>query len=499
MPDAAPHDIPNPQGQLPWSSGFTQVLRLSAPIIPAMLSQMLIGFFDTWMVSRIGCTEFRLGGLRIPLDTVSNPDLGTITLSAITPAVFAFIAVATLFRGTAFGVNSFASQSLGKGTHAEAGRYAWQAIYLAGLSLLASAGVYAVAGRLPTRYAASPEVYASALAYFRVMVWSLPAVVIMSGLQGFFQGVHRPSLPAVIGVASNVVNVLLNWAMIYGRAGLPRMGMAGAALASVIANFLAAAALLACFFMPAFAGPYRTRRNWRPSLYRFWRLIWIGAPMGASWLLDLIGWSVMIMYITQRVGAELGNAHPAASNAAMTYLQLGFMPVVGVGLGVSALVGRAMGARQFAHARRFTAAGFILGGGYQLLIGVLLVVFRRELIQFFNDDPEVVRIGSQALIWAGAFQFFDAMGIIYASALRGAGDTHVILWTSLVLIGGLFVPLSFAITWWVMPRVAPSLLSIGPWIAGTIYIVLLGVGFWLRWRSSAWERVDIFGRQPAAD
>jgi MATE family multidrug resistance protein len=170
--------------------------------------------------------------------------------------------------------------------------------------------------------------------------------------------------------------------------------------------------------------------------------------------------------------------------------------VVGVGLAVSALVGKAVGERKFHHARRFTSCGFLLAGIYQLVVGVVLIVYREELIWFFERDPEVIRIGSWALICAGVFQFFDAMGIIFASALRGAGDTTTIMIVHLVLILGLFLPASFALTWWLMPLIQRDLMSLGPWIAGTAYIILLGVTFWHRWRGTRWQRVDIFRGRP---
>jgi len=465
-----------------------------------MLSQMLMGFFDTWMVGQIGVPAKVVLGLRIPLDTVAQAGAGRVPLAGIVPAHIGFVAVFTLFVGTASGVATFAAQALGRGQPTESTRYAWQSFYLAILTLAVSLGAHVAAPAVFGLFAASGEVLVVELAYFQIIVWSLPLLVMTSGLRSFFQGIHRPIVPAVVGIGANVLNLGLNWLLIYGHAGLPRLGVAGAALGSVIAMAAGTAVLMACYLAPAVARIYDTRRSWRPSAARIGRLVWVGAPIGASWLLDLIGWSLMVVVIVQKVGQRLGEAHPAATNAAMSYLQLGFMPVVGVGLGMGALVGKAIGQGRVGWARRYASAGFAIGGGYQLIVGVLMIVFRRELIEFFSDDPEVIRIGSVAMIWAGLFQFSDAMGIIFGSALRAVGDTAYPMAVTAMLILGLFVPVSLVATWWVLPHVWPDLISMGPWMGGTVYVVLLGLILWYRWLGRSWERIDVFAapRPPAA-
>lgn len=481
-----------------WLASFAAVIRLSAPVIPAMVSQMLLGFFDTWMVSQIGRTSrtISLLGIDLPLDTVALPDaVGTAALAAVLPAVFVYIGFMTVFRGTAWSVSTFAAQAMGRGQDAEAARYAWQGVYLGVATVAVAVFAVAVARPLFGLFATSDDVLRMEIAYFTVVAWSLPAIVMMVALRAFFQGIHRPALPALVGVLMNVLNLVLNWLLIYGHGGMPRMGIRGAATATLIANFAGLAALAACYLLiPSIVRRFQTRCGWRLSFYRLGRLVLFGMPAGLSWLLDMIGWSLMIVVIVQWVGKDLQSAaHPAASNAAMNYLQIGFMPVVGVGIAVSALVGKAVGQRRLREARRMATCGFIIGGGYQLIVGVVLIVFRRDLVAFFSQDPEVIRLGSYALICAGVFQFFDAIGIIYAHSLRGAGDTHFLLFVHIVLILLLFIPGSVVVTFWVMPSVDLELMSIGPWLAGTVYIILLGGVFFLRWKGRRWEQIDIFG------
>ncbi len=485
-PDLPPIPTDRPD---PWRRCLRDVLRLSAPLIPAMVAQMAMGFFDTWMVSQIGVAERSIGPWSLPLDTIAEPGVAGAALAAVVPANFMFMAVTLLFRGTAYSVSTFASQSLGRGDESEAGRYAWQGIHLALMTILVAVAASAGARMLFAPFAPNEQVLALEAAYFRVAVLALPVIVMQAALRGFFQGVHRTGIPAAVGIGMNVANLALNWLLIYGRGGLPRMGIEGAAAGTAIANLGGMLVLGAFFLLPASDRRFGTRRGWRPSARRMRRLIFFGAPAGLSWLLDMVGWSLLIVVVVQR----LGEAEAAASNAAMNYLQLGFMPVVGVAIAITALVGKAVGARRLANARRLATCGFLISGGYQLAVGVAMIVWRHELIGFFSSEPRVVELGGYALICAGVFQFFDAVGIIYAHALRAAGDTHFLFRAHLLLIGAIFIPGALAMTWWVMPRLAPGLESIGAWLAGTAYIILLGATFYIRWRGKRWQQIDLFG------
>ena len=266
--------------------------------------------------------------------------------------------------------------------------------------------------------------------------------------------------------------------------------MAGSAWASLIASALGAVVMLAFFFAPQFVRTFGTLAGWRPSGHRLANIIRIGTPSAAGWLMDMIGWTVLSVVLIE----PMGEAPSAASNAALQYLQIGFMPVVGVGLAVSALVGKAIGQRRIRDARRFAACGFLIAGLYQGLIGVGMILFRVPLMQFFSTDPAVVAIGSRLLILAGVFQAFDALGILYTHALRGAGDTLYILGAYAAMNFLFFVPVSIgatALAGWLWPAGRP----LAPWIVGTAYVMLLGWVCWRRWHAKRWETIDLFARQ----
>ncbi|KKM19196.1 hypothetical protein LCGC14_1658080, partial [marine sediment metagenome] len=155
-------------------------------------------------------------------------------------------------------------------------------------------------------------------------------------------------------------------------------------------------------------------------------------------------------------------------------------------------------------ARRRVHAAILIAVGYMGLCGVVFYVFRHSLIGVFAraggnagvspaESAEMIRIGAQVLICAAVFQTFDAVGIVFIGALRGAGDT---LWPMLVtfgsswgvIVGGGVAAIAFL----------PQLTSIGPWMAASLYVIMIGPLMWCRFEFGAWRNIDLLGRRPAA-
>ncbi len=160
---------------------------------------------------------------------------------------------------------------------------------------------------------------------------------------------------------------------------------------------------------------------------------------------------------------------------------------------MTSLVGKSIGQNDPQRAIRQTHTTLMICGVYMAALSLVFVLFRRELIGIFDANPEVIAVGAGLMICAAAFQVFDAMGIIYTSALRGAGDTA---WPALL----------FVISHWVIliggggavALMAPELGSLGPWMAATILLIFCGLMLRWRWRARAWMRIDLFKHDKPA-
>lgn len=444
-----------------------RILSLAVPSIGANVARMLMGFIDFTMVSW----------------------LGTDAQAAISPATIMVFAVLCIGNGIAAAVTTFAAQSLGRGERHEAGAFGWQTFYLA---VAFGVVMWPTTWLVPDFFrwvGHAPGVMAAEVDYTRIALWCVAPSIIVSGLDGFFTGVQRPAISLVGVVVALVTNAVLNYGLIFGRWGMPEMGVAGAALATLIGWWVRAAILMVAFWSKEYGRAFGTRRRVGPSLRRLRGLLYVGGPSALQWLLDIAAWAVFMTFMMARYGTPA----MAATNIAIQYMHLAFMPAVGIGMALTSLVGHAIGEGRPDRAARRTRAAVIMTSAYMGSIGLMFALAPAALMRVFSGDPDVIAAGCIVLLWAAAFQAFDGLSIVYSGALRGAGDTR---WPALAFIGyawGVFLGGG-----WLVARLAPGLGLNGPWMMCTLYIMLLGLTMWWRFARGAWRRIRLETSAPVA-
>lgn len=450
-----------------------------------MSSYTVMQFVDALMVGQLG-----------PLELAAQGNGGVWTFAFIA-FVFGLLAL----------VNTFTAQHLGAGTEKKAAAYAWGGIWL-------SIAVWVVvmlpaALVLPLLFGAmghSPELVQEESAYGSILL--LGAVFLLSGksLHHFFFGLHRPKVITVTAIIANIVNLFSTYALTFGSEGLPShglpgipgmpaLGVRGAAIGTCIGTFIELLIPLAVFLSPAMNRALATRAAWRPNRRAILDLVRVGWPSALQTGNELLCWSLLVSVFVGRFGLE----HMTAGWAALRYMHLSFMPAVGFSIATTALVGRYIGAGQpdVAAARVRLALGITMA--YMLACGIVFFVFREALIGVFVpgnvEDPEmaarIIKIGSMVLIAAAIFQVFDAVGIIYSGALRGAGDT---VWPGVVTVVYSWFFMVFGA--WAMTELFPQLESLGPWIGATAFLITLGVTMFIRFERGAWRSISLLaGRE----
>ncbi|MGD8451078.1 MAG: MATE family efflux transporter [Phycisphaerae bacterium] len=456
----------------PAGSPLRELLILAMPIIAMMVSRMLMGFIDFVMVSQ----------------------LGTFAQAAISPAVLLVFTVACLGMGVGQAVQTFVSQADGRGEPREAGPYAWQILYVSAFAALVAWPVSATTpiwyGWIATVAGHDPEMARLEIAYAQIAVWSVPFTAASVGLDGFFLGIQRPRISLFAVVLSLVVNATGNYCLIFGKFGFPEMGIAGAALATVIGWAARSTVLAAAMLLGGFDKRYNTRRSMGPSLTRLRDLLRIGAPTSVQWLIDIGSWVVFLVVIVPPYGV----AAIAASNVALQYMHMSFMPAVGLGIALCSQVGFAIGEGQPERAVERARLAMRLTGGYMGGIGVLFVCAGYPLMWLMSDNPAVIERGVLVLIGAAVFQVFDAMCITYMNALRGAGDTR---WPAVAVFcccWGIFVGGGVLVS-----RLLPWVGLLGPWVVCAVYIIILGLLMRWRWTAGPWRQIRLFRERPAAE
>ena len=440
---------------------LVEVVRLAFPMILGYASSTIMHFVDARMVSCVG---------------------GAALAAVGSAGVLVFTATALAFGVTSC-VNTFASQSLGRGRVRECSSYAWQnAFFAIGVGLVAVAAVPAVP-RVFAWVGHDADVQACEVSYGRIRLLGMGFMVAGWGFCSYFQGIHRPWVTTTTTFAANLVNVGANYVLIFGHLGFPRLGVAGAAWGTVFASGLQCAMMVAAMIHPRHAKVFGGLETCRIDWVKFRQLLHIGWPAGVNFFLDIASWAIFTNFLIGR----FGRAALAGNMVAMQYMHLSFMPALGLSNATAALVGKYLGQRDVARARQRAYMALRVAVVYMLSMGMIFYCFRHVLAGWFSDDGEVVRHAATFLVFAAIFQGFDAFGIVSSGALRGAGDTHWTAGATVACCWGVFMPVAALLTYCV-----PWLGAKGPWVGATIYICLLGVALFCRLLSARWTKIDIF-------
>lgn len=438
-----------------------EVLRLAFPMVLGYASSTIMHFVDAIMVARVGEAE---------MAAASSAGIVVFTLTAL-----------------AFGVTScvstFASQCLGRGEARNCSAYVWQnaffSVAVGYLSILAVPlvpGLFAWIGH-------ETDVQACEAAYGSFRLIGMGFMVMGWGFCSYFQGIHRPWVTTSTTIVANLINVGANYVLIFGHFGVPAMGIAGAAIGTVLASGLHCVMLIAFVVHPWHARHYGGWDTCRFDWTKLKQVVRIGWPAGLNFFLDIASWAIFTNFLI----GDFGKAALAGNMVAMQYMHLSFMPALGLSHAASALVGRYIGQKDMARAKQRAFMALRIAVVYMLVMGAIFFTCRYPLARLFNKDTDIVAHATLILIFAAIFQGFDAFGIVSSGALRGAGDTHWTAAATITCCWGIFMPLGLALT-----HFAPSLGPKGPWIAATVYICLLGSTLFWRLLSGRWTKIDIF-------
>lgn len=433
-----------------------EILRIALPAALGLLSYAVMQAIDCALLGHYSKIDQAGAGLTfIPVWALMSPVLGTMT-----------------------GIATFSAQYVGGGRYRRAGRHLRSALALAVVVSIPYFLFAALAPDIVHLFHGHSDMATAGGHYLRIRLFGVLFMAIGFGTGSFLRGTGDAITPLKVSLIANALNLVLDYLLIFGRAGLPEMGVRGAALATVLAQAFEAASFLYLLFSRG-----RMRREFgigirgKIHLGEVRRLIRVGGPIGAYWFNEAVAWAVFFVLL----GSFEDPSVMAASFAAFQVWHLSFLPVIGLLQAAQAVVGQYMGAREPATARHRGFLCMRLGVAFMLVMTLLIFLFRGSLIAVFSPDPEVAVIGAGMLIWVAVAQPFDAMAMTALGSLRGAGDTGFAFWGLTFIVWIVFLPASYLIAY-------P--LGGGPtaaWIGAVIFLVCLGAVTGLRLRSRAWE------------
>jgi len=282
-------------------------------------------------------------------------------------------------------------------------------------------------GMVLPHFGVSPELVAPTLTYLHVLLWSTLPLLLYAAARRYLQAVGEVRVITLTFLVANLLNWGGNEVLIYGRFGLPAMGVAGSALSTVFSRMLMA------LFLFAFAWRYERKRghplfeHWaKPILREISELLRLGLPAAGQFVLEVGAFGA-----TAVLAGKLSSVSLAAHEIALNYAALAFMVPLGISSAASIAVGHAVGAKEWAKARRNGMFSLLMGVGFMILVSITFLTIPRLLVAMYTQDDAVTRTALPLFSAAAAFAIFDGLQIISTGALRGMGDTKTALWTHL--------------------------------------------------------------------
>lgn len=427
-------------------------MKLGLPIMIGQLGIIILSFADTMMVGRCGTAE--LGAASF----VNNM----------------FNLVIVFSTGFSYGLTPFVGNHYGRGENASVGRILKNAL---AVNAVVAAGLMALMFILYLnihRLGQPAELLPLMRPYYIVLLISLLFVLLFNAFKQFADGITDTVTPMVILLGGNVVNIFLNWILIYGKWGMPRMGLLGAGVATLTARVLMLLCFVVVFFVAKRYRPYvQGFKEAAVNRKDFAALNKMGMPVGLQMGMETASFSLSTIMV-----GWLGTVALAAHQVMLTVGQLGFMMYYGMAAAVAVRASNFHGQGDMLRVKENVSAGFKIILVMAAAVSIPLLIVRNSLGYFFTDSAEVAAMVAQLVIPFVIYQFGDGLQCNYSNALRGISDVKMVMVYAFIAYFLISLPsaylFGFVFDWGLT----------GIWMSFPLGLTSAGLLFWRRYRKS---------------
>lgn len=439
---------------------YFDVFRVVWPLALGMINNALLEFTDRIFLARESLES----------------------LEAILPAsMLAYISLG-FFQSVVAYSGTFVAQYYGAGNREMCRRSYHAGLLMAIVSGIVMVAVLPLGDLVFETFSNGHEIIDRQKAYFHICTMGGVFLFGQMAAQAYFTGLGKTRIVLWVNVIGNAINVVLDPVLIYGWMGFPKLGMAGAAYATVFSTFVQWIILV--------VSAHRMNSglsigvDWHAMARLVGRMLRYGVPSGAYSVLNSLSFTIFVFF----TGA-VGHIEAAVSNATFSVCYLLFAPMEGIALGAATLVGQHRGAGNDDEALKTGFRTILLGGCFAAVSSVIVLVFHRPILSLYAptnacDAANFISIGSILFVLMALWQVFDATDVIVSGALKGAGDTRFVFWWILVNAFGFWLPLV-----WVVSRVHNTVPAL--WGTMVVYVVVLCIGSLVRWRRCKWKKIKL--------
>jgi len=400
---------------------FTLILKMSWPSIVAMIAMSVYNLIDTFWLARL-----------------SSQSLAALTICFPIQLIFAAIGV-----GTGVGAGSFSARMFGSGKILQAKRTAGQIFFLSiFFGFIIILGVLFFHDAILTLFGASPDILPLSRDYLMIIVFSAPFLFFSMISNTLLRVEGRPLLSMYVVLISSIVSAILDPLLIFGIGPFPHLGIKGAALAAVIAQF--SACLFSIYFMQLKSSKYELKWQYLvPDISIINSIYATGFP---SFVINLIVSLLLIIY--NHVLSQFGSLTIAALGIFFRVNALVTMVLFGIGFGLMPIVGFSDGAKLYARLRESVLVALKVASIFATLSSILLFIFADTIVAYFTKDPELLAIAIPALRINILALIFTAPTVIFINMFMGLGKGNLAMFLLFFRDVIILIPLLIVLSSW---------------------------------------------------
>ena len=436
------------------------LLKMALPMVVSQGSFAIMIFTDRWFLAQ----------------------LGPIHMAAALGGGMAFWFAISVFNGVLAYANALVAQYLGAGEFDKCTRVITQGVMM---SIALIPFLLLLTFLLRPMFAAmghDPALVELEETYFSILMICSVLTLIKVCLSSFFSGIGLTRVVMISDVIGVLFNIPLTWALIFGKLGLPEMGIAGAAWGSILSITFAIGLYIFYYLSKEHREKFNTLKSFvydRGITRRYLRL---GFPSGMEMFLNIAAFNLFLLMFQ-----SYGIPEAVSATIVFNWDILSFVPLLGLNIAVMSLIGRFVGSGDMTRTNEVTTAGYILGIGYSLILAITFIVFRDPMVEifiFFEDQAEEIRTLSRfMMIGLSCYVLCEGVLQVAAGVLRGAGDTKWIMYASVSLHWAMLIAQFFVI----------KVFGYGPkvsWVGFVLMVLGICIVFVGRLWSNKWRDPD---------
>ena len=444
---------------LPQKELSQRVIALAYPVVLGMIARTTMNIVDAAMVGRLGAASLAATALGAHIVLVATYSFGTINV----------------------GVQAITSRRFGENKFILCGRTLNKSLLiLALIGLIASFVGFTYGRSMLSLIADDPEVYNLGEFYVTIRFLEILPFLLIGVYRGFFDGIGITKVNMQSMIIMNLLNVVLNYLLIYGKFGFPRLEVSGAGIASMISSYLGLTVMIAHSSLPKYRKKYELYKRIIPDFNLIGRLTKLSAPVMIQTFLVFSGFLAFL-----KIFSMMGTIELAATNVCIAIMSLSFMPAVGMGVAAATLVGQSLGAKRADLAEKYGWESVKLGSMLMGSFGIVFLSIPGLIMKIFTVDPLIIREGVIALRIVGMVQFIDAFGIILMHCLQSAGMTRYVMITEISINWGIFLPLAYIL------GIVLDMGTFGAWLSLAVYILIFGIIMTLTFIKGNWKTHNV--------